>query len=482
MRALVLKTLSSLHQCGIDYADCRIVRRLVQEITVKNNYPEAVKYSESIGMGIRVLINGAWGFAATADLSARAINACARRAVAVARSSNRLPAAVPERLANNPVVNDVYVTPHKIDPFNVSLEEKLEILTRATEIMLKQKKITVAQSFFNAMKEEKLFGSTEGSLIEQTIIHCGGGIMAYAVDNGEVQHRSYPSNFRGNFSTAGWEFFQSLNLVENAERVATEALALLKAPPCPAGKTTIILTDDQLALQVHESIGHAIELDRVFGYEASFAGKSFLDPQMLGKFQYGSPQVNVVADATVPGGLGTFGYDDEGVPAQRTPIITEGIFKGFLTSRALAPRINQTRSNGTMRADGWENFPLIRMTNINLEPGEWDLDALIADTKDGLLLETNKSWSIDDRRINFQFSTEVARQIKNGKLGVLYKNPIYTGITWEFWRSCDAVCNKKWWQLWGTPNCGKGEPMQTMYVGHGVAPARFRNVTVGSTK
>ncbi len=348
--------------------------------------------------------------------------------------------------------------------------------------MLKQKKIKVAQSFFSAMKEEKLFGSTEGSLIEQTIIHCGGGILAYAVDNGEVQHRSYPSNFRGNFSTAGWEFFQALNLVENAERVATEALALLKSPPCPAGKTTIILTDDQLALQVHESIGHAIELDRVFGYEASFAGKSFLDPQMLGKFQYGSPRVNVVADATVPGGLGTFGYDDEGVPAQRTPIITEGIFKGLLTSRALAPRINQMRSNGTMRADGWENFPLIRMTNINLEPGEWDLEALIADTKDGLLLETNKSWSIDDRRINFQFSTEVARQIKNGKLGVLYKNPIYTGITWEFWRSCDAVCNKKWWQLWGTPNCGKGEPMQTMYVGHGVAPARFRNVIVGSTK
>jgi TldD protein len=257
---------------------------------------------------------------------------------------------------------------------------------------------------------------------------------------------------------------------------------LVKAPPCPAGETTIILGGDQLALQVHESIGHPIELDRVFGHEASFAGKSFLSPDMKGQFRYGSPQVNVTADATASGGLGTFGYDDEGVPAQSTPIIQNGIFRGFLTSRSLAPRINGERSNGTMRADGWQNFPLIRMTNINLEPGEWDYDDLIGDTKEGLLLETNKSWSIDDRRINFQFSTEVAREIKKGKVGRIYRNPIYTGITWDFWRSCDAVCSEDWWKMWGTPNCGKGEPMQTMYVGHGIAPARFHNVQVGSSE
>lgn len=481
MKALIVNTLSLLHKHGIDYADCRIVRRSHQDISVKNNSPEVVRYKESYGIGIRVLMDGAWGFAATDDLSSRAINTCVRQAVSVARASKKLSAITKESFAANPVVRDSYITPHQIDPFSVSLEEKLAILTKATEIMLKNPQIKIAHGFFDAVKEEKIFGSTEGSLIEQSIIYCGGGILAYAIDKGEVQHRSYPSSFRGNFNTSGWEFFKSLDLIGNAERVAEEAVEILKAPPCPQGETSIILETDQLALQIHESIGHAIELDRVLGYEASFAGTSFLSPAMLGKFQYAAPIVNVFADATSPGGLGTFAYDDEGVSAQRVPIIREGIFCGFLTSRALASRVGQEYSNGTMRADGWESLPLIRMTNINLEPGEWEYNDLIADTKEGLLLQTNKSWSIDDRRVNFQFSTEVARQIKNGKVGCAFKNPIYTGITWDFWRSCDAVCNKKWWQMWGTPNCGKGEPIQTIYVGHGVAPARFRHVKVGST-
>ena len=479
MKGLIFNTLSTIGAQRVDYGDCRIVRRLVEDITVKNNVPQAVKYNESLGMGIRLLVDGSWGFAATPDLDSNSIMKAVKQAVAVARAARTLPAPQRVVLTRAQRSNETYKTPYVTDPFSVSVEDKLGILISSTERMQKTRGISIAQAFYSAVKEEKKFGSTEGSFIEQTILYCGGGIIAYAIDGGEVQHRTYPCAFRGNFHTSGWEFFKALDLPGNAARVADEAIALLKAPPCPAGQSTILLVDDQLALQVHESIGHPIELDRVLGYEASFAGTSFLKPEMRGSFRYGSPRVNICADATSPGGLGTFGFDDEGVQARRSPIIVEGIFTGFLSSRETAGVIGM-ESNGTMRADGWSNFPLIRMTNINLEPGEWKLKDLISDTKSGFLLRTNKSWSIDDRRVNFQFSTELAQEIKNGKLGRIYKNPVYTGTTWDFWRSCDAVCDADSWNMWGTPNCGKGEPMQVMYVGHGVSPARFRNVRIGS--
>jgi TldD protein len=219
----------------------------------------------------------------------------------------------------------------------------------------------------------------------------------------------------------------------------------------------------------------------VLGTEAAFAGTSFLTTDKLNSFRYGSDVVNITADATIPGGLGTFGYDDEGVPAQATPVVRNGLFMGYLTSRETATALGQ-RSNGAMRASGWNRIPLIRMTNVSLEPGAWTLEGLIADTKEGLYMETNKSWSIDDRRLNFQFGTEVAREIKNGKLGDLVKNATYTGITPQFWGGCDAVCNRDHWVVWGTPNCGKGQPEQVAHTGHGAAPARFRNVQIGVMK
>ncbi|MBT9160737.1 MAG: Metalloprotease TldD [Dehalococcoidia bacterium] len=263
--------------------------------------------------------------------------------------------------------------------------------------------------------------------------------------------------------------------------MASQAVELLAAPQCPSRVTTLIIDGSQLALQVHESCGHPIELDRVFGTEASYAGTSFLTPEKLGNFRYGSDVVNIVADATVPGGLGTFGFDDEGVAAQRIPIVKDGIFVGYLTSRETAARLDQ-QSNGTMRASGWNRIPLVRMTNINLEPGGWRFENLIADTDEGIYIETNRSWSIDDKRLNFQFGTEIGWEIKNGKLGGIIKNPTYTGITPQFWGSCDAVCDKAHWRMWGTPNCGKGEPSQMMHVGHGTAPARFREIRVGVMK
>jgi TldD protein len=238
-----------------------------------------------------------------------------------------------------------------------------------------------------------------------------------------------------------------------------------------------------LYLQLHESCGHPTELDRVFGTEASYAGTSFLTPDKLEEgFMYGSELVTIVADATAAGGMGTFGWDDEGVEAQAVPLIQNGRFVGYQSSRETAPRVG-LRSSGGMRADGWNRIPLIRMTNVNMLPVPgMSFDEIVADTDDGLLLANNRSWSIDDRRLNFQFATEVAWEIKGGKKGKLFKNATYTGITYEFWRSCDAVGDERSFVMLGTPNCGKGEPSQTARVGHAVPGARFRNVQVGVGK
>lgn len=465
---------------GVEYADVRVVRRETEEIAVKNGSVDALAHEEDFGFGIRVLVGGAWGFASSSKVSKKEMEEVLKRAIRIARATS----VVPERkVVLSPLVpvRDTYRTPFVIDPLGVSIDSKLELLFHADEIMRRQPKIRISEAFLGCYKTDKGFASTEGAFIEQQIVECGAGIAATAIEDGEVQVRSYPNSFRGNFATRGYEWIDSLKLPEHAERISQEAEALLSAKPCPSKITTVILESSQLALQIHESIGHPIELDRILGSEASYAGTSFLSPEMVGRFRYGSEHVNVVADATIEGGLGTFGYDDEGVRARKVPIITQGVLVNVLTSRETAGRLG-SQSNGTMRADGWNRIPLIRMTNINLEPGEWTLEEMIADTEEGFLLSTNRSWSIDDRRIHFQFGTEIGWEIRKGKLAEMVKNPTYAGVTPRFWASCDAVANEGFWQLWGIPNCGKGEPGQVAHVGHGASPARFRNVQVGLMK
>ncbi|KPJ54135.1 hypothetical protein AMJ39_01660 [candidate division TA06 bacterium DG_24] len=462
---------------NVDYGDVRVVDTITQSIDVKNGNVEAISSSADLGFGVRLLMNGAWGFASSSRPEKAEAEKVVSRAIAIARASATV-CTKPVELTKRQPRKDSYENAWKEDPFDVPLHEKIEILLAADELIRREPAVKVSEASMAFYRTNKVFASTEGYLIDQEIVESGGGISATAVKEGEVQVRSYPNSFRGNYSTSGYEFVRAMDLVEHAPRVAEEAAQLLVAPQCPSEVTTIILDSDQLALQVHESIGHPIELDRVLGTEASYAGTSFVTIDKLGTFRYGSDKVVVVADATVPGGLGTFGYDDEGTAAQRVMIIDHGMFIGYLSSRETAPVIGR-ESSGAMLADGWNRIPLIRMTNINLEPGEWSLDDLIADTDRGIFFSTNKSWSIDDRRLNFQFGTEIAREITNGRLGKIYKNPNYTGITPEFWNSCDAVCNKEHWQLWGLLNCGKGEPGQAMHVGHGTAPARFRNVRVG---
>jgi TldD protein len=462
------------------YADVRVVKRQSEEVEVKNGKVDALTHDEDFGFGIRILFQGAWGFACSSKVTRKEMETVFRKALKIAKASTKVKGGKIV-FQSTPSIVDTYKTPVSIDPFEVAPETKLNLLLQADEIIRRNRRVKISEAFLGSYKTEKTFASTEGSYIEQEIVECGAGVSATAIEGNDVQVRSYPNSFRGNFSTQGYEWIEKLALQEKAERIADEAVQLLSAKPCPSKLTTLILDSSQLALQIHESIGHPIELDRILGTEASYAGTSFVGPEMVGHFKYGSGLVNIVADATCPGGLGTFGYDDEGIKAQRVPIISQGILINLLTSRETAHHLGK-ESNGTMRADGWNRIPLIRMTNINLEPGEWTLERMIADTEEGLFLTTNRSWSIDDKRINFQFGTEVGWEIKSGKLNEMVKNPTYTGITPRFWGSCDAIGNRDHWQMWGTPNCGKGEPGQVAHVGHGTAPARFRNVQVGVMK
>ena len=456
------------------YGDIRIVEREIENIEVKNDSIERLESITDRGFGIRVLFNGAWGFASSSSVEKEEVRRKAGLALKIAKASAKLKKkdAV---LSETKAYRDRYVTAVKKDPFKVPMEEKIDLLMDAVTQM-KREKVAVRMGTMRILRETKRFASTENADIKQEITEVGGGITAVTAQPGEMQRRTYPTSFGGDYHTEGYEFIEQMDLVGNAERVAEEAVLLLDAEQCPSQKTDLVIDSSQMVLQIHESCGHPTELDRVFGTEANYAGTSFLTTDKLNTFRYGSDLVNITADATVPFGLGTFGYDDEGVKSQKTYLVKDGIFSGYLTSRETASEIDQ-QSNGTMRADGWSKLPIIRMTNINLLPGDQTKEELIEETKEGLYVETNKSWSIDDRRLNFQFGTEIGYTIKDGELHELVKNPTYTGITYEFWRSLAAIGND--WHMWGVPNCGKGQPGQAAHVGHGVPTAKFENITVG---
>ncbi len=475
----LLKNILDYLELKVSYADLRFVQTEKENIEVENGILSSYNVSTNRGVGIRVLVDGCWGFAASNILDKISLLETATKALGIAQAS-ALTKKEETMLASEDKHIDTYITPITKNPFQVSPAEKIDLLVKATKIMLKDK-VKKSEGTFSFYKTHKMFISTDGSEIEQTIFESGGGIAAYAIGEGDFQKRSYPSSFGGDYATRGYEFIEEMKLLENAERISEEANQLLVAPPAPEGIMDIVLGGSQLALQVHESCGHPVELDRVLGKEISYAGGSFLSLDKLNNFSYGSPEVTIVADAAVPGGLGTFGYDDEGVPATKNYLVNKGKFVGYLMSREDAFKLG-LKSNGAARAENWNRIPLVRMTNINLLPGNLELDELIGDIKEGLYLDYNKSWSIDDKRLNFQFGTEIAREIKNGKLGEIYKNAVYQGITPEFWHSCDGITHKKYWKVWGVPNCGKGQPSQAMHVGHGTSQARFRKIKVGASK
>ncbi len=469
MKELLQLALDAAVDAGASYADVRGGSVETESLSVRGQIVESLDRAESSGFGVRVLAGGAWGHASSSVLNEEQAVRVAKMAVEVGRASASK-ISRPVELVPEPVHVDGWSSPFERDPFDVSLEEKVGSLAAATSAIEAVAGVKHGRATMDLLRQGTWFVSSEGSDIEQIIVHTGGGMEATAVAGSEVQTRSYPGSDRGHYAAAGYELIEQMDLSGHAPRIAEEAVRLLAAPECPSGISTLVLDGNQVMLQVHESVGHPTELDRVLGMEAAFAGTSFVGLGDMGSLRYGAPLVNITSDATIPGGLGTYAYDDEGVSGQEVDLVKEGILVGLQTSRETAATVGEGRSNGTMRAEGWANFPLIRMTNINLLPGAGTLEDLLADVDDGIYMATNKSWSIDDKRKNFQFGCEIAWEIKKGKLTRIFKNPRYTGVTPAFWASCDAVAGPEEWKMWGTPNCGKGQPGQTMRVGHGDFP------------
>lgn len=477
MRDLTNAALNAAKMNGASYADIRVIDIQSEDLSARNESIKGVSRTSSVGFGIRVIADGAWGFACSNNLTKDEIHAVAVKAVDIAKSSARLKEG-DVVLAPANARQAMWMTPYVIDPFTVPLEEKLDMLLAITKILRKKKQIVSAGSRMSFVREHQWLATTDGAFIEQILLRSLAGYGATAVGNNDVQVRTFPSSHGGMAKTMGYELVNSCGLLENAGRIRDEAIALLTAKPCPKGKMDVVIGDSQMALQIHESVGHATEFDRVLGMEESFAGRSFATPEKYKKFRYGSDIVNLVADSTIPTGLGTIGFDDDGVEAQRWDIVKNGLFTGYMTSREFAPQLGEA-SHGCNRAEGWNNIPIVRITNLSLMPGTGKLDEMIGGIKDGIVMDNNKTWSIDQMRLNFQFTCEIGWEIKNGKKKNMIKNPTYQGITPEFWGSCDAIGDANHWVLWGVPNCGKGQPPQTAEMSHGTAPARFRMVNVG---
>ena len=477
MKDLCSRAVDAALGAGADYADARVVERRQQHVGTRNGQVETVDDAESAGIGVRVLVRGAWGFAAANRLDGSGARDTGLRAVAFARAGSGADGHADVSLAPLEPRSGEYRTPADRDPVEVPLSEKVALCLRAEE-GLRSAEVRVSEAGVRAMRERRWLRSSEGTDVFQELLECGGGIDATAIRGGLVQVRSFPSAHGGASFQGGWEELDRLGLEREAPRVAEEAAALLSAPPCPAGITTVVIDPEQMQLQLHESVGHPIELDRIYGSEVAYAGTSFLQADDLGRLRYGSTLMNVTADPTTRRGLGTLAFDDEGVPTAPEPIVREGVLVGLLTSRETAAVLGHGRG-GSMRADGWARMPLVRMTNLHLEPGTGTLEDLLADVDEGVYLATNRSWSIDDKRLNFQFGTQAAWEIRKGRLGRMLRDATYTGTTPEFWGSLDAVAGPDAWLMNGWTNCGKGQPGQLAHVSHGASPCRFRNVQVG---
>jgi TldD protein len=461
---------------GARYADARVMQIRTESMSARDGILETLDREERAGIGVRALIGSSWGFFAVPDHGNAAARRAGQRAAEVARASATVPGK-PLDLAPQAPVTGRWASECRDDPWAVTPAEKGDLLEGVTRSM-KEGGADIAEASLRVWDTQKWLVTSDGTHVDQHVIECGAAMSATAVGEQETQRRSYPG-IRGQYGTRGWELVRELDLPGNAERIASEARALLAAPQCPSlDATDLILGSEQMALQIHESVGHAVELDRILGWEAAFAGTSWLELQRMGDLRFGSALMNVTADATLPGALGSFGFDDEGTPAHPVDIVRDGIWVGVLSGRDSAA-LAAIPSGGAVRADGFDRIPMVRMTNVGLLPGRDSLASMISATDDGILMDTNRSWSIDDRRLNFQFGCEIGWEIKGGKLGRLLRNPTYTGISPRFWGSMDMLGGRSEWTFWGTPNCGKGQPVQIGHTGHPAVPARFRGIRVG---
>lgn len=458
---------------GAEYGDIRIQDSQTEQIEGEDRRIASIRDTQDIGFGVRVLYHGAWGFAASSILSLEEVPRVADLAVEIAKGSASV-ALERVRLAPEPVHRDRIVTPCRIDPFTVPLEKKTDLLLTTMETLHRQSGVARSSASLWARRDRKLFLSTEGTHLEFDLLAGQGECTATALYESRFASRS----FNTPHLRQGYELIEDADLQREASRVAAQAVEKVKASVVDAGQYDLVLDPEHLSLTIHESCGHPSELDRALGYEANYAGTSFLTTEKLGSFRYGSSHVNLVADNTEPDTLAATGYDDDGVSCQKWDVIREGIFVGYCTNREVAPKIGATRSRGSNRADGWGSVPIVRIANIGLEPGSATVDQLIADVKRGIYIEGHGSYSIDQRRYNFQFGGDAFWLIEHGRRTHMLRDVIYHGITPEFWKSCDGVADRAARRRYGFITCGKGQPGQSGWMTHAASTARFRQVQV----
>ncbi len=471
------------------YCDIRIIRYRDQNVGVRLS-PErgtgktlevpSVNDVESFGFGVRVIVDGAWGFAASPVVTPQEIVRITGEAVTVARANASIKAK-PVVLAPVKPYRDRWTAPYEKNPFDVAVAEKLELLLDSGRAIKKNQQVFGSGGSLSSRSEDKYFASSEGSSIQQLIFQTFGQLQANAVDL--VNRKSKTRNYMPAPVAAGYEAVPKMNLGENALRIRDEVVEHLKAPAVRPGKYDLILMPSHLSLTIHESIGHSTELDRALGYEANYAGTSFLTLDKLGKFRVGSNIMNVYGDRTTPQGLSTVAYDDDGVKTGRFDIIKNGIFVGYQTIRDQAHLVGDKESKGCCYADSWSSVPFQRMPNVSLAPGrdEDTLENLIGGVDNGILIEGRGSYSIDQQRYNFQFGGDAFYEIKGGKRGAMIAQVAYQSRTPEFWQACDAIAGPAYWQLYGLFRDGKGEPGQINAISHGCSPTRFRQINVITT-
>jgi TldD protein len=458
---------------GAEYGDIRVLRRTSQTIVGEDRRIASIRDMEDSGFGVRVLYHGGWGFAASSILSLEEVPRIAELAVEIARGSASL-ASEKVRLVDEPVHRDHVVTASRTDPFAVPLEQKTTLLREVMDYVQRQPEIVRSSASLWASRDRKLFVSTEGTRLEFDLLASQGEFTATARHEERFASRS----FNTPHLRRGYELIEEANFLAEAPRIAAQALEKVRAPAVRPGSYDLVLDPEHLSLTMHESCGHPSELDRALGYEANYAGTSFLTMDKRGTFRYGSPHVNLVADNCESETLAATGYDDDGVVCQKWDIVREGLFVGYCTNREVASKIGETRSRGSNRADSWGSVPIVRIANIGLEPGSASLDDLIADVKRGIYIEGHGSYSIDQRRYNFQFGGDAFWLIEKGRRTHMVRDVIYHGITPEFWGSCDGVADGTHRQRYGFITCGKGQPSQSGCMTHAASHARFRQVAV----
>ncbi|MBN1550892.1 TldD/PmbA family protein [bacterium] len=480
MRDFLNLAIEYMKEQNVTYGDIRFGSYQWQNISTRNTMVTNVSDVQSEGFGIRVFANGGWGFASNTDFTPENIRTTVKRAVEIAFAS-ALTQTNGFHFASEKPEHIVWITPYDVDPFSVPISEKVDLLLAINSKLMKRSAIKFAVSGMNFAKEHKYFMNTEGTFTDQLLIRVDASYTATAIGPEGFESRTYtliPLNI-------GYEHVHKAPLLDETERIAEEAIALLRAKECSCEETDLILLPSHTCLTIHETIGHATELDRVMGWEADMAGTSFATIDKLNNLKYGSDIFNVIADRTQKHGRSSVPVDDEGVKTGKWHIIKDGILTGYATTRCTSHFIGESQSRGCSYADSWQSVPILRMPNVSIEPGPVDspsLEELIADTKRGVLVDGMGSFSIDHQRINFQFGGDCVWRIENGKIGEVIRRFTYQSHNPAFWNSVDVICRKDEWQQYGVVNCGKGQPMQRAQLTHGSAPLRLRNISIGRAK